>query len=71
MGVVLKPKPDTSLTQAVVAAVGGIVSGWNFKGGKDKNSQLKIEAEGEPARHHRYLHMEPLVKKGDKVKLVR
>ena len=68
MGVVLKPKPDTSLTQAVVAAVGGIVSGWNFKGGKDKNSQLKIEAEGEPARHHRYLHMEPLVKKGDKVK---
>ena len=68
MGVVLKPKPDTSLTQAVVAAVGGIVSGWNFKGGKDKNSQLKIEAEGDPARHHRYLHMEPLVKKGDKVK---
>ena len=68
MGVVLKPKPDTSLTQAVVAAVGGIISGWNFKDGKDKNSQLKIEAEGKPARHHRYLHMEPLVKKGDKVK---
>ena len=41
MGVVLKPKADTSLTQAVVAAVGGIVSGWNFKGGKDRILNLR------------------------------